>query len=88
MFTLVSYLLLCNDLFGHYVLFYRGEVEYTDSIQGFQLVHSLGGGSGSGLGSLIMMKIKEDFPDSILNNYSIIPSTKVNTYSYLLLYAF
>lgn len=52
-------------------------MEYTDSIQGFQLVHSLGGGSGSGLGSLIMMKIKEDFPDSILNNYSIIPSTKV-----------
>lgn len=56
---------------------FRGEVECCESLQGFQLVHSLGGGTGSGFGSLLMVKMKEDYPDLILNNYSIIPSDKV-----------
>lgn len=55
----------------------RAEVELCDSLQGFQIVHSLGGGTGSGFGTLMMFKIKEDYPDSIVNNYSVIPSEKV-----------
>lgn len=35
----------------------RRESEKCDSLQGFQLTHSLGGGSGSGLGSLILSKV-------------------------------
>jgi tubulin beta len=36
----------------------RHEAEGCDSLQGFQMVHSLGGGTGSGMGSLIVSKVR------------------------------
>ncbi|KAJ3315699.1 Tubulin beta-2 chain [Boothiomyces sp. JEL0838] len=56
----------------------RNEAERCDSLQGFQLTHSLGGGTGSGLGSLILSKIREDYPDRMICTYSIVPSPKVS----------
>jgi tubulin beta len=44
----------------------RKEAEGCESLQGFQLSHSLGGGTGSGLGTLILTKIREEYPDSKL----------------------
>jgi tubulin beta len=41
-------------------------------------VHSLGGGSGSGLGTLLLNKLREEYPDRILSTYSIVPSPKVS----------
>lgn len=41
----------------------RHETERCDMLQGFQLVHSLGGGTGSGLGTLLLNKLREEFPD-------------------------
>ena len=41
----------------------RKECETSDCLQGFQLTHSLGGGTGSGLGTLLVSKIKEEYPD-------------------------
>lgn len=41
----------------------RREVEGAESMQGFQLCHSLGGGTGSGLGTLLLSKIREEYPD-------------------------
>ena len=35
----------------------RKEAESCDCLQGFQLTHSLGGGTGSGLGTLLISKI-------------------------------
>ncbi|KAL6962804.1 Tubulin, partial [Sarracenia purpurea var. burkii] len=32
---------------------------------GFQVCHSLGGGTGSGMGTLLISKIKEEYPDRI-----------------------
>ena len=46
--------------------------------QGFQLTHSLGGGTGSGMGTLLISKIREEYPDRIMNTYSVIPSPKVS----------
>jgi Tubulin/FtsZ family, GTPase domain len=43
-------------------------------LQGFQLVHSLGGGTGSGLGTLLIAKLKEEYPDRIFNTFSVAPS--------------
>ncbi|KAI8927501.1 tubulin beta chain [Entophlyctis helioformis] len=54
------------------------EADACDSLQGFQLVHSLGGGTGSGLGSLILSKIREEYPDRMLCTYSVVPSPKVS----------
>ena len=47
-------------------------------LQGFQLTHSLGGGTGSGMGTLLISKIREEYPDRIMNTYSVVPSPKVS----------
>eukprot|EP00731_Ephydatia_muelleri_P036845 Em0337g5a len=39
----------------------RKEAEGCDCLQGFQLTHSLGGGTGSGMGTLLVSKIREEF---------------------------
>ena len=56
----------------------RREAETSDCLQGFQLSHSLGGGTGSGLGTLLISKITEEYPDRIINTYSVVPSSKVS----------
>ena len=37
----------------------RHQSEACGALQGFQLIHSLGGGTGAGLGSLILSKLRE-----------------------------
>ncbi|KAF9793755.1 hypothetical protein SFRURICE_003579 [Spodoptera frugiperda] len=56
----------------------RKEAEGCDCLQGFQLVHSLGGGTGSGLGTLLLANLTEEYPDRILVTYSVVPSPKVS----------
>jgi hypothetical protein len=56
----------------------RKEAEGCDCLQGFQLAHSLGGGTGSGLGTLLISKIREEYPDRIMNTFSVVPSPKVS----------
>ncbi|GAB1863462.1 Tubulin beta-3 chain [Formica fusca] len=56
----------------------RKECENCDCLQGFQLTHSLGGGTGSGMGTLLISKIREEYPDRIMNTYSVMPSPKVS----------
>lgn len=55
----------------------RKEAEGCDLLQGFQLTHSLGGGTGSGMGTLLISKIREEYPDRIMNTFSVMPSPKV-----------
>jgi len=55
----------------------RKESENCDCLQGFQLAHSLGGGTGSGLGTLLISKIREEYPDRIVTSFSVMPSPKV-----------
>lgn len=56
----------------------RKESESCDCLQGFQIVHSIGGGTGSGMGTLLVSKIREEFPDRMLSTYSVFPSPKVS----------
>ncbi|KAH7336930.1 beta-tubulin 2 [Rhizoctonia solani] len=56
----------------------RKQVEQCEAMQGFQLIHSLGGGSGSGLGSLLLAKLREEAPDRMLATFSVFPSPKVS----------
>jgi len=56
----------------------RRESENCDCLQGFQLAHSLGGGTGSGLGTLLISKIREEYPDRIMMSFSVLPSPKVS----------
>jgi len=56
----------------------RKQTEKCDSLQGYQLFHSLGGGTGSGLGTLLLNKLREEEPDRMLATFSIMPSPKVS----------
>ena len=56
----------------------RKEVEACECLQGFQLLHSLGGGTGSGMGTLLLSKIREEYPDRIMSTFSVLPSPKVS----------
>ena len=56
----------------------RKEAESTDCLQGFQLTHSLGGGTASGMGTLLISKMREKYPDRIMVTYSVVPSPKVS----------
>jgi len=56
----------------------RKEVENCDCPQGFQICHSLGGGTGSGMGTLLLLKLRDAYPDRILTSFSVYPSPKVS----------
>jgi len=56
----------------------RKESEGCDMLQGFQITQSLGGGTGAGMGTLLVSKIREEYPDRIMSTYSVIPSPKVS----------
>ncbi|VAH07425.1 unnamed protein product [Triticum turgidum subsp. durum] len=40
--------------------------------------HSLGGGTGSGMGTLLISKIREEYPDRMMLTFSVFPSPKVS----------
>ena len=45
-------------------------------VAGFQVCHSLGGGTGSGMGTLLISKIREEYPDRMMMTFSVVPSPK------------
>jgi tubulin beta len=48
------------------------------NLSGFQVCHSLGGGTGSGMGTLLISKIREEYPDRMMLTFSVFPSPKVS----------
>ncbi|KAG6337105.1 hypothetical protein ID866_1979 [Astraeus odoratus] len=56
----------------------RRQSESCEALQGFQIIHSLGGGTGAGLGSLLLSKLREEYPDRMLQTFSILPSPNVS----------
>ena len=56
----------------------RRETEGCDCPQGFQLTHSIGSGTGGGMGTLILIKIRDNYPDRITSTFSVFPSPKVS----------
>jgi len=56
----------------------RKEVENCECPQGFQICQSLGGGTGSGMGTLLLLKLRDAYPDRILATFSVYPSPKVS----------
>lgn len=52
----------------------RRAAEDADSLQGFLLLHSLGGGTGSGLGTYLLGLMEEEFPNVFRFSCPVIPS--------------
>eukprot|EP00741_Cyanophora_paradoxa_P019504 tig00021127_g18827.t1 len=52
----------------------RRPVEFCDSLQSFFLIHSMGGGTGSGLGTRVTGLLEEHFPDVYRFTTAVFPS--------------
>ena len=53
-------------------------MNFSWHVIGFQITHSLGGGTGAGMGTLLISKIREYYPDRMMCTYSVVPSPKVS----------
>lgn len=56
----------------------RKQTENCDLLQGFQILHSVGGGTGSGMGSLLINNLRCEYFDRIINTFTIFPSDKIS----------
>ena len=50
------------------------EADGSDSLEGFMLIHSINGGTGSGFGSYLLEKLNENFPKKLIQAYSVFPN--------------
>ncbi|CAJ0962926.1 unnamed protein product, partial [Mesorhabditis belari] len=49
----------------------RLEAERADDLEGFMVTHSVSGGTGSGLGSFFIEKIRSEYPKKVIQTYSV-----------------
>lgn len=54
------------------------EADNSDSLEGFVLLHSIAGGTGSGLGSFLLEKLNDRYPKKLIQTYSIFPNSVRN----------
>jgi tubulin gamma len=45
-------------------------------LQGFMLMHSIAGGTGSGLGSFLLERLNDKFPKKLVQTYSVFPNAQ------------
>lgn len=50
------------------------EAEGSDNLEGFFMAHSIAGGTGSGLGSFILERLRDRHPKKLLQTYSVFPN--------------
>ncbi|KAB8215972.1 hypothetical protein BDV33DRAFT_227295 [Aspergillus novoparasiticus] len=51
----------------------RREAEECECLQGFQIIHSVGWGTGGGMGALLISKLRDEFPDRVITTFSVFP---------------
>ena len=66
---------------GHYTIVdrIRKLADQCNGAQGFLMFHSVGGGSGSGLGSLLLERLSVDYGKKSKLGFTIYPSPQVST---------
>ena len=52
------------------------EADGSDSLEGFVLLHSIAGGTGSGFGSCLLEKLNDRFPKKLIQTYSVFPNAQ------------
>ncbi|CAO3631755.1 unnamed protein product [Mucor hiemalis] len=52
------------------------EADNSDSLEGFMLLHSIAGGTGSGLGSFLLEKLNDRYPKKLIQTYSVFPNSE------------
>ena len=51
------------------------EADNSDSLEGFLMLHSIAGGTGSGCGSYLLEKLNDRYPKKLIQTYSVFPNT-------------
>ena len=54
------------------------EADGSDSLEGFMLIHSINGGTGSGFGSYLLEKLNEKYPKKLIQTYSVFPDQETS----------
>lgn len=65
----LSSLEILNDLTVSHRPAAEREARNSDSLQGFMLSHSIAGGTGSGMGSLLLETLSDHFPKTLVHTY-------------------
>lgn len=52
------------------------EIDATENFEGFQLIHSVAGGTGSGLGSNLLELLADSYHKKLVTTYSVFPSNE------------
>lgn len=55
------------------------EADGSDSLEGFVLIHSIAGGTGSGMGSYLLENINDRYPKKLIQTYSVFPLLSTET---------
>eukprot|EP00933_Yihiella_yeosuensis_P029668 TRINITY_DN23300_c0_g1_i1.p1 TRINITY_DN23300_c0_g1~~TRINITY_DN23300_c0_g1_i1.p1 ORF type:complete len:467 (+),score=67.06 TRINITY_DN23300_c0_g1_i1:103-1503(+) len=55
------------------------EADGSDSLEGFVLIHSIAGGTGSGMGSYLLEGINDRYPKKLIQTYSVFPLLSSDT---------
>merc|ERR1712070_1343461 len=55
------------------------EADGSDSLEGFVLIHSIAGGTGSGMGSYLLENINDRYPKKLIQTYSVFPVLSTET---------
>merc|ERR1719326_1232423 len=55
------------------------EADGSDSLEGFVLIHSIAGGTGSGMGSYLLENINERYSKKLIQTYSVFPLLSTET---------
>ncbi|KAL1515194.1 hypothetical protein AB1Y20_004255 [Prymnesium parvum] len=50
------------------------EADGSESLEGFLMCHSIAGGTGSGMGSLLLERVNDHFPKKLIQTYSVFPN--------------
>ncbi|KAJ2993888.1 Tubulin gamma-2 chain [Globomyces sp. JEL0801] len=51
------------------------EADGSDSLEGFMMLHSIAGGTGSGLGSFLLEALNDHYPKKLIQTYSVFPNS-------------
>eukprot|EP01084_Bolivina_argentea_P215607 366066_1 len=77
------YYLSDTDIIDNTMNIIQTELETCDYFQGFQLCHSIGGGTGGGITSLLLNKLHDFYPNTTNQTFTVHPSfIKSNIESY------
>jgi len=55
------------------------EADGSDSLEGYVLIHSIAGGTGSGMGSYLLETINDRYPKKLIQTYSVFPLMSTET---------